>query len=77
MEFFKMLPENFIHLKNNALKILSMFGSQYICEQFFSGLNLRKNQHSSRITKDKLASSLRVACSNSIQPDYDVLLNIN
>ena len=36
MNFFKHLPGQFSNSKNNAIKVLSMFPSSYLCEHFFS-----------------------------------------
>ena len=71
IEFFKNLPSSFENIKNNCLEILSIFGSQYICEQFFSLLHYRKNKHSSNINQINLVSCLRIACSNNLEPNYD------
>ena len=52
----------------NALKLVSTFGSSYICEQGFSVMNLNKSKLRSRLTDDHLRSIMRVACSN-LSPD--------
>ena len=52
----------------NALKLVSTFGSSYICEQGFSVMNLNKSKLRSRLTDDHLSSIMRVACSN-LSPD--------
>ena len=72
--FFKHLPDQFFNFKNNSLKILSMFPSSYLCEQYFSMLKFRKNQCSSFISPDNLKSCLRIACSDS-KPNYQNLIN--
>ena len=53
-EFYRCLPNEYNKLKNNAIEILSMFGSTYICEQFFSVMKLRKNNQSSSISDESL-----------------------
>ena len=65
-EFYRCLPNEFNQLKNNAIEIVSMFGSTYICEQFFSVLKLRKNSHSSKISDESLKHCLKVASTQNI-----------
>lgn len=74
MNFFKHLPCEFTNFKNNAKKILSMFPTSYLCEQFFSKLKLRKNNYSSLISSDNLQSCLRVSCSDS-EPNFTNLIH--
>ena len=45
----------------HALKHVSLFGSTYCCEQFFSKLNLAKSRFCSRITDENLEQQSRIA----------------
>ena len=73
--FFKNLPENDnFNFRNNTLKVLSMFSSSYLCEQFFSLLKFRKNQYSSKLSEVNLENYLRISCSTS-EPNYEQILN--
>ena len=65
------MPSNYIHIKNNALELVSMFPAQYICEMFFSSLKLRKNYTSNKIGQDSLNSCLRIASLNNLQSDFE------
>ena len=40
--FFSYLPEKFKKFRNFATKIMSMFGSTYVCEQLFSFMKSTK-----------------------------------
>jgi hypothetical protein len=57
-------------LTANAKKMMSLFGSTYVCEQLFSTMNLIKNDHRSRLGDGRLESCVRVAIS-SIPTDID------
>uniref|UniRef100_A0A3Q3RD36 HAT C-terminal dimerisation domain-containing protein n=1 Tax=Monopterus albus TaxID=43700 RepID=A0A3Q3RD36_MONAL len=51
VEFWKIVPvERYPNVKRAALKILSMFGSTYICESLFSTLKQVKSKHHSVLT---------------------------
>jgi len=76
LDFYKHhLPKKkFPGLYNNDLFMASLFGSTYVCEQFFSKMKLAKNQLRTSITDDNLESTLRIASTN-IEPDFDELTN--
>lgn len=74
LEFYKNLsPDNFPNLITHAMKIMTMFGSSYICEQIFSTMKLRKTSLRNRITDEHLSSVLRISASQ-MEPDYDEIL---
>ena len=76
INFFKSLPLNeYFNFRNNALKIISMFCSSYLCEQFFSLLKFRKNQYSSKLSEVNLENYLRISCSDC-EPNYEQILNL-
>ena len=50
--------------------MISLFGSTYSCEQFFSRMKFTKSKHRSQLTNEHLASQLRVA-SSSFRADID------
>jgi len=45
-----------------------IFGSTYLCEQFFSKMNIIKSRYKSRLTDENLNMHSRVATS-SVRPD--------
>lgn len=56
------------NLVKNAKQIACLFGSTYMCEQFFSVMKNIKTSKRTRLTDDHLASALRVATA-TIRPD--------
>ncbi|OAF63798.1 hypothetical protein A3Q56_08477, partial [Intoshia linei] len=51
---------NFLLLHSNAMKILTLFGSTYRCEQLFSLMKVRKNKTTNRILDENLAHCLKL-----------------
>ena len=77
-EFYKFLSfDKFPKLCAFALRILAMFGSTYVCEQFFSTMKVNKSAIRSRLTDEHLQSVLRLATIKdaSLKPDIDSLVN--
>lgn len=69
VEFWKIVPtERYPNVKQAALKLLSMFGSTYICESLFSTLKLVKSKHRSVLTDTHVKELLRVA-TTEYKPD--------
>ena len=74
VDFYKVLPENaFPELRKFAQKLLSLFGSTYICEQTFSLMKLTKSKSRTRLTDDHLEACLRLA-TTSLYPDIAKLV---
>ncbi|XP_034397245.1 general transcription factor II-I repeat domain-containing protein 2A-like [Cyclopterus lumpus] len=69
VEFWKSVPiEKYPNIKRAALKILSMFGSTYVCESVFSTLKHVKSKHRSVLSDTHLKELLRVA-TTEYKPD--------
>ena len=72
--FYKYLPCSFLKLRENALRIISMFGSTYLCEKFFSSLKNTKTKLRSRLTDENLKASLKICVNQCFTPDFDKLV---
>lgn len=73
MAFYKCLSKSqYPEIVENALKLVSVFGSSYICEQAFSVMNLNKSKLRSSLTDEHLHAIMRVA-SSGLSPDIKEL----
>jgi len=66
--------ETYPNLRNNELKMMSLFGSTYTCEHIFSRMKIDKSKTRARLTDIHLENSLRIA-SSQIQPNIDKLVS--
>ncbi|XP_069470077.1 general transcription factor II-I repeat domain-containing protein 2-like [Ambystoma mexicanum] len=66
--------ETYPHLRNHALKMATIFGSTYVCEQTFSRMKHLKSPTRSRLTDEHLHHLLRLAVTN-MEPDIDHLVS--
>ena len=75
LEFYRVYvsKEELPNLRASALKWSSVFGSTYLCEQFFSKMNITKSCYRSRLTDQNLSMQLRVATS-SVRPNIKRLV---
>lgn len=66
VQFYKLYVSQttFPSIRCHALKMVSLFPSTYICEQFFSKMKLTKSKNRCKLTDDNLSNQLRVATSN-------------
>lgn len=64
--------DKYPNLINFICKMMSLFGSTYCCEQFFSKMNFMKSKNRSSIINTNLESSLRVA-TTSLSPNIELL----
>ncbi|XP_060875738.1 general transcription factor II-I repeat domain-containing protein 2-like [Metopolophium dirhodum] len=63
--FYSSLSEiDFKGIKSFPKKMITAFGSTYICEQTFSILKFRKNKYCSRLSDEHLNAVLRISTSN-------------
>lgn len=64
-EFWKFVPESkYPELKKAACRIISIFGTTYLCESFYSTLRFVKSKHRSVLTNQHLKELLRSAVTN-------------
>uniref|UniRef100_H3A113 HAT C-terminal dimerisation domain-containing protein n=1 Tax=Latimeria chalumnae TaxID=7897 RepID=H3A113_LATCH len=66
LEFYRLYvdADKFPNLRRHALKIVSLFGTTYCYEQFFSKLSITKNHLRAKLTDDNLENQLRIATSS-------------
>uniref|UniRef100_A0A9J8AS26 SPIN-DOC-like zinc-finger domain-containing protein n=1 Tax=Cyprinus carpio carpio TaxID=630221 RepID=A0A9J8AS26_CYPCA len=73
IEFYAALPEEtYPNIKQHAMKMSTVFGSTYICEQTFSCMKQTKNPTRNRLTDKHLHQTLRLA-TTSLRPDIELL----
>ena len=74
-DFYRQLDkERFKEIRTFAKKMLSLFGSTYLCEQTFSVMNFNKNRVRTRISDSHLRDIIRIKTSG-IEPDLNYLLH--
>uniref|UniRef100_A0A452J7Y7 HAT C-terminal dimerisation domain-containing protein n=1 Tax=Gopherus agassizii TaxID=38772 RepID=A0A452J7Y7_9SAUR len=75
-EFYQFLSqERFPMLFSASARIMAMFGSTYICEQFLSSMKINKSVLRSRLTDEHLKATLRLVLSQDIKPNVDALVD--
>ena len=75
-DFYQFLPrDRFPNLFCAASRILAMFGSTYVCEQFFSRMKINKTALRSRLTDEHLRATLRLATTHEFRPNVDSLVS--
>lgn len=65
--------DKYLGIRKNALFMSSIFGSTYICEQFFSKMKNMKSKTRTRLTDRHLEETLRIA-TTQIKPDIETLI---
>lgn len=74
VDVFKILDKSkYPLLKSFSISIISMFGSTYICEQFFSKMKYVKSKGRSRLTDEHLFAQLKIATYDGV-PDFTKLI---
>ena len=74
-EFYQYVSEErFQKLLSQARRILTMFGSTYVCEQFFSTMKINKTALRTRLTDEYLHAALRLANQRKIRPNIESLV---
>ena len=66
--------DRFPRLYALAAQVLCMFGSTYVCEQFFSVMTLAKPKSRSTLSDHNLTCSLRLHIAQSLCPNIDKLV---
>ena len=75
-EFYTFLPrERFPKLLSAAARIIAMFGSTYVCEQFFSSMKLNQTVLRSPLTDEHLQATLRLVSADKLKPNIEVLVD--
>lgn len=72
--FYSYLGPKYPKLRTFAQRILSMFGTTYVCEQVFSVMNLNKSKVRSQLTNEHLNAVLKVATAQSLSADVEKIV---
>lgn len=72
--FYQFLLPKYPKLTTLAAKVLSMFGTTYLCEQVFSMMTINKTKLRSKLTDEHLNAILRCAVTQDLTPDIDRLV---
>lgn len=76
MDFYRSFPRlEYPRLHKLAGEILSMFGSTYLCEQFFSVMKLTKPRLRAKLTDSNLRNLLRLSVTKTIHPNIASLVS--
>lgn len=73
--FYQYLVPGYPKLTAMAAKVLSMFGTTYLCEQMFSVMNNNKTKQGSRLTNKHLNDIVKCAATQDLTPNIDALVN--
>ena len=72
--FYQYLVPQYPKLTAMAAKVLSMFGTTYLCEQVFSVMNNNKTKQRSRLTNEHLNDIVKCAATQDLTPNIDALV---
>ncbi|XP_077957581.1 general transcription factor II-I repeat domain-containing protein 2-like [Gasterosteus aculeatus] len=72
--FYRYILPGYPKLIALAAKVLSIFGTTYLCEQVFSVMNITKTKLRSRLTRKYLNDVLKLAATQDFKPDIDALV---
>ncbi|XP_061671685.1 general transcription factor II-I repeat domain-containing protein 2B-like [Syngnathoides biaculeatus] len=74
VNFYRQLDEGrFQAIRTFAKKMLSLFGSTYMCEKTFSVMNINKSRMRTRLSDSHLRDVLRIK-TTALEPDMDYIL---
>jgi len=72
-EFYRHIKDDCPNLKMYAAKKMALFGSTYICEQYFSKMNYMKSSFRTSITDTNFENGMNVAMTSFV-PDFRMLV---
>ena len=67
--------ERFSGLYSASARIIPMFGSTYVCEQFFSSMKFNKSSLRSQVTDEDLQATLKLLSSDKFKPNIEDLVD--
>lgn len=74
LEFYKVFPfSEYPQFGSFAAKMLTCFGSTYVCEQLFSALKRVKSSDRSSLSDRKLQDQLKICATKNFVPDFELL----
>ena len=76
LHFYRKLPRTvYPRLHKRTAELICMFGSTYICEQFFSEMKINKSRARSNITDENFNSVLRLVSAQGLKPNIERIVN--
>ncbi|KAG2463646.1 GTD2A protein, partial [Polypterus senegalus] len=73
-DLYAYLPPSNVQICKLASRVLSMFGSTYLCEKLFSLMKATKTPHRSRLPVKHLSPLIKVAAAEDFKPNIDELV---
>jgi len=76
IEFYQNVPQQQLpKIRKQATKVVSMFGSTYVCENLFSAMNFAKPKFRSCLSDESFRNTLRLMATRNFVPDIELIVS--